>query len=230
MTDEERRIITSFVERVSGANATAQPRPASPWGALGGGQPAQPALPPVDPEADRLLADLMARHPEARYRLTQMAFVQEAALVEMTNRVEQMEWELENSRRQGAAQQNRGMLGGLFGGGARPAPMPPRPQPQYPPGHNPAMMQRGGPGFLGTAMMTAAGVAGGLLLGNAIMSAIGSGGAAEAATSGAAGQDAVPAAGGMDQVAQNDAQAYDQGGYGNDAGAYDQGGYEDEEY
>lgn len=229
MTDEERRIITSFVERVSGANA-AQPRPASPWGALGGGQPAQPALPPVDPEADRLIGDLMARHPEARYRLTQMAFVQEAALVEMTNRVQQLEWELENARRQGAAQQNRGMLGGLFGGGARPAPMPPRPQPQYPPGYNPAMMQRSGPGFLGTAMMTAAGVAGGLLLGNAIMSALGSGGAAQAATGGAFGQDAVPTSGGWDQGAQNDAQAYDQGAYGNDAGAYDQGGYEDEEY
>jgi hypothetical protein len=61
--------------------------------------------------------------------------VQEAALVEMQNRVQQLEWELENARRQGQATQNRGMLGGLFGGGGggRPAPMPPRPQPQYPP-------------------------------------------------------------------------------------------------
>ena len=119
MTDEERRIITSFVERVSGAAQAAPARPASPWGALGGGaQPAQPALPPVDPEADRLLGDLMTRYPEARYRLTQMAFVQEAALVEMTNRMQELEWELENARRQGTATQNRGMLGGLFGGDA----------------------------------------------------------------------------------------------------------------
>lgn len=221
-------MITSFVERVSGAAQAAPARPASPWGALGGGQPAQPALPPVDPEADRLIGDLMARHPEARYRLTQMAFVQEAALVEMTNRIQQLEWELEDARRQGAAAQNRGVLGGLFGGGARPAPMPPRPQPHYPPGHNPAMMQRGGPGFLGTAMMTAAGVAGGLLLGNALMSAFGSGGAAQAATGGAFGQDAVPASAAGAPV--EDAQAYDQGGYGNDAGAYDAGSYEDEEY
>jgi len=37
MTDEERRIITGFVERVSGV-ANAQPaRPASPWGGIGGG-------------------------------------------------------------------------------------------------------------------------------------------------------------------------------------------------
>jgi hypothetical protein len=231
MTDEERRIITGFVERVSGAANAAPARPASPWGAFGGSaQPAQPPLPPVDPEADRLIADLMARHPEARYRLTQMAFVQEAALVEMTNRIQQLEWELENGRRQVQASQNRGAFGGLFGGGARPAPMPPRPQPQYPPGYNPGMMQRQGPGFLGTAMMTAAGVAGGLLLGNAIMGALGSGGAAEAATAGAFGQDAVPTSGGWGDAAAQDAQAHDQGGYGNDAQAYDQGGYEEEEY
>jgi hypothetical protein len=238
MTDEERRIITSYIERVSGASQ-AQPRPSSPWGALGGGaQPAQPPLPPVDPEADRLIADLFNRYPEARYRITQTAFVQEAALVEMQNRVQQLEWELENARRQGqAAQQNRGMLGGLFGGGGggRPAPMPPRPQPQYPPGYNPAMMQqgRGGSGFLGTALMTAAGVAGGLVLGNALMSAFSGGGVAEAATgaaAGAFGQDAVPTSspwtdpGAAEAAPVDDAQAY-----GNDAGAYDDGGGYDEE-
>lgn len=226
MTDEERRIITSFVERVSGASA-AQPRPASPWGALGGGQPAAQPLPPVDPEADRLIADLMARHPEARYRLTQMAFVQEAALVEMTNRIQQLEWEVENARRQGQAAQSRGAFGGLFGGGARPAAMPPRPQPQYPPGHNPAMMQRGGPGFLGTAMMTAAGVAGGLLLGNALMSAFSGGGAAEAAAAGDFGQDAVPTSSPWTDPGA-DAGAHGQGYSQDDAAAYDDGGYDEE--
>jgi hypothetical protein len=229
MTEEERRIITAFVERMSGA-AQAAPRPASPWGAIGAGQqPAQP-LPPVDPEADRLIADLFSRHSEARYRITQTAFVQEAALVEMQNRVQQLEWELENARRQGAAVQNRGMLGGLFGGGSRPAPMPPRPQPQYPPGYNPAMMQgAGGRGFLGTAMMTAVGVAGGLVLGNALMSAFG-GGAAEAAT-GAFGQDAVPASSPWtDPGAEAGAMpADDASAYGDDAAAYDDGGGFDEE-
>lgn len=228
MTDEERRIITGFVERVSGV-ANAQPaRPASPWGAIGGQQAAQP-LPPVDPEADRLIADLMARYPEARYRLTQMAFVQEAALVELSNRVQQLEWELENARRQGEAQQSRGMLGGLFGGGSRPAAMPPRPQPQYPPGYNPQMMQRSGPGFLGTAMMTAAGVAGGLVLGNMLMSAF-SGGAAQAATdaAGAFGQDAVPTSSDWG-APQDDAAAHDQGYGQDDAGAYDDGGGYDED-
>ncbi|HZF76720.1 MAG TPA: DUF2076 family protein [Acetobacteraceae bacterium] len=236
MTEEERRIITEFVERVGGANRMAA-RPASPWGALGGGsaQPAQQPLPPVDPEADRLIGDLFARHPEARYRLTQTAFVQEAALVEMQNRIQQLEWEVENARRQGqAAQQPRGMFGGMFGGGgaARPAPMPPRPQPQYPPGYNPAMMQqgRGGSGFLGTAMMTAVGVAGGMMLGNALMGAF-SGGAAEAATTAAGdfAQDAVPT--GFDGGADPGAYGSDTGadaGYAGDAGGFEDGGYEEE--
>ncbi|MGG5818924.1 DUF2076 domain-containing protein [Falsiroseomonas sp. HW251] len=248
MTDEERRIITSFVERVSGA-ANAAPRPASPWGGMGGGaQPAAQPLPPVDPEADRLINDLFARYPEARYRITQMAFVQEAALVEMQNRIKQLEWEAENNRRQAEAAQSRTGLSGLFGGGRGPAPMPPRPQPQYPPGYNPGMLQQqgGGRGFLGTALMTAAGVAGGLVLGNALMSAFSGGGAAHAASAagaGAFGQDAVPAsspwtdpgAAAAEPAAWgNDAQPADDPGYGsdanNDAGAYDDGGgYDDEE-
>jgi hypothetical protein len=157
-----------------------------------------------------------------------MAFVQEAALVEMQNRIQQLEWEVENARNQGAAQQNRGMLGGLFGGGARPAPMRPRPQPQYPPGYNPAMMQRQGPGFLGTAMMTAVGVAGGLVLGNALMSAFSGGGGAEAATTGDFGQDAVPASSDWGSQPQDDASAYDQGYGQDDAGAFDDGGYDEE--
>lgn len=255
MTDEERRIITAFVERVSGAQQQPQ-RPSSPWGGMRGGSvpstQAQPALPPVDPEADRLLSDLFARYPEARYRLTQTAFVQEHALVEAQNRIQELEWELENAQRQGqAAQQSRGgLFGGMFGGGAqRPAPMPPRPQPQYPPGYNPGALQQGrsGPGFLGTAVMTAAGVAGGLVLGNAIMGMMGSGGAAEAATgaadaAGGFGQEAVGSATsawtdpgaaaasqgwGSDAAPADDASAYgDQGGY-DDAAGGDFGGDEE---
>ncbi|TAF71371.1 MAG: DUF2076 domain-containing protein, partial [Curvibacter sp.] len=120
MTDEERRIITGYVERVSGAVYAAPARPASPWGAFGGqAQPAQPPLPPVDPEADRLIAELFNRYPEARYRITQTAFVQEHALVEMQNRIQQLEWEVENAQRQGQAAQSKGGLFGMFGGAQR---------------------------------------------------------------------------------------------------------------
>ncbi|MBJ7251707.1 MAG: DUF2076 family protein, partial [Acetobacteraceae bacterium] len=126
MTDEENRIITAFVERMSG-NAAAQGAPSGPWGAS---TAQKPSLPPIDADADRLITELFTRYPEARYRITQSAFAQEAALVEANNRIQQLEWEVEAVRREGQAQKG-GMLGGLFGGN-RPAPMPPRPQPYYP--------------------------------------------------------------------------------------------------
>lgn len=203
MTDEERRIISAFVERISGNAAVAQP-PSGPWGAAPA--PQRPDLPPVDAEADRFIADLFTRYPEARYRITQSAFAQEAALIEATNRIQQLEWEVENARRQGQAQAAQagggGMFGGLFGGrsnAAAPPPMPPRPQPQYPAGYNPQALApqqgRGGMGFLGTAAAAAAGVAGGMLIGNMLSNAFGGhGGSAQAAASpfGTGGADASP--------------------------------------
>lgn len=256
MNDEERQIITRYVERVAGVS-TAAPASTGPWGArsVPSTQP-NANLPPVDPDADRLITDLFARHPEARYRLTQTAFVQEAALVNAQNRIQELEWQLENTQNQAQAaqQQPRGMFGGLFGGGGRQqqVPMTPRPQqiPQ-PMGMNPGMMQGaggGGGGFLRTAAMTAAGVAGGLVLGNMLMGAMGGGGAAQAASAAGAtgasggafgeqnvatpdaspwtnpgGNDAAPVSdqsGGWD--GGNDAAAYDQGGGYDDAGGFDE--------
>jgi uncharacterized protein len=195
MTNEERDIITQFIGRVGGAQAPGQP-------SFGGGSvPATtaPPLPPVDPEADRLIAEQFARYPEARYRLTQLAFIQEHALAEAQNRIQRMEWELQQARQQAQqAQQQQtsgaggGFFGGLFGGGSRPAAPPPQggpgpawnqgqgpapnyqqapPPQQYAPSYQPGMFQRsGGSGFLGSALTTAAGVAGGLVAGNALMS------------------------------------------------------------
>jgi hypothetical protein len=228
MTDEERRIISAFVERMSGSAAMAQ-APSGPWGATGPAR--KPDLPPMDPEADRLIAELFTRYPEARYRITQSAFAQEAALVEASNRIQQLEWEVENARRQGQAQAAQagggGMFGGLFGGRSNaqmPPPMPPRPQPQFPPGYNPQAVQqqgRGGMGFLGTAAAAAAGVAGGMLLGNMLMSAMGGGGAAQAAAAdpfGTGGADATPTAG-ADAGGWGGDKAPADTGYGQDAAA-----------
>jgi hypothetical protein len=193
MTNEERDIITQFIGRVGGAQAPGQP-------SFGGSVPATtaPALPSIDPEADRLIAEQFARYPEARYRLTQLAFIQEHALAEAQNRLQRLEWELQQARQQAqqAPQQqgsgsSGGFFSGLFGGGSRtappqggpgpawnqgPAPAPnyqqaaPPPPPQYAPGYQPGMFQRPGSGFLGSALTTAAGVAGGLVAGNALMS------------------------------------------------------------
>jgi hypothetical protein len=255
MTEEERRIISAFVERMAGVAAPQQP--ASPWG--GSSVPSaqsRPPLPPVDPEADRLIGDLFSRYPEARYRLTQTAFVQEHALVQAQNRIQELEWQLENTRRQAQAAQQQpsrgGIFGGMFGGGQqnRPVPMAPPPQPIQPPmGYQPGMMQgRGGSGFLGSALTTAAGVAGGMVLGNALMNMF-DGGAAEAATSAASSaassvgdfaQEAVPAASpwtdpgqdaSTDAGYQDAAPFDDNGGWGNDAaadGGFDDAGYDED--
>lgn len=237
MTEDERRIITEYLTRVAGVQQAAAP--ASPWNSgrmpsAGATQPA-PNLPPVDPEADRLIGEIFARHPEARYRLAQTAFVQEHALVQAQNRIQELEWELENQTRQAQAANNRGFFG--FGG-SRPAPMPPRPQPMQPPTPmSPGMMGgRSGPGFLGTAMMTAAGVAGGMVLGNMLMGAFSGGGAAHAAAAGAAGgafgTEAVPTSSAWTDPGQA---AQDAGWGGSDAtaggydsgGSYDTAGYDD---
>jgi len=250
MTDEERRIITEFVQRVAGANAGA-PASAGPWGSMGRGSVPQsaPPLPPVDREADALIADLFGRYPEARYRLTQTAFVQEHALVQAQNRIQELEWQLENAQRQAqAAPASRGgLFGGMFGGGApqRPVPMAPRPQPiAPPPGYNAmqaAPQAAGGGGFLRTAAMTAAGVAGGMVLGNMLMNAFAGGGhahAADFASGGGFGQEAVPTAASpwtdpgaaaADQGWGNSGGGNDAwgGGYQHDASAGDAGGYDD---
>ncbi|MGD0107602.1 MAG: DUF2076 domain-containing protein [Rhodopila sp.] len=193
MTNEERDIISKFIARVGGA--------AQPSGFSGGSVPAsQPALPPVDREADTYIAQQFTQYPEARYRLTQLAFVQERALVEAQNRIQRLEWELKQA--QDAVQQAQqagqkagggGFFSGLFGGGSRPQAGPaqgdPRwggqqgapgaqpyyqqsapPPPQYPPNYQQGVLQqRGGSGFLGSALTTAAGVAGGLVAGEALM-------------------------------------------------------------
>jgi hypothetical protein len=194
MTSEERDIITKFIARVGGA-----PQQRS-FGA--GSVPAtQPALPPIDREADATIAQAFNQYPEARYRITQLAFVQEHALVEAQNRIQRLEWELQQAQQAAQqAQQSSGRSGGggffsgLFGGGGanRPQggsqqgdsrwgnqggqPQQPYyqqsapPPPQYPPNYQQGMFQqRGGSGFLGSALTTAAGVAGGMVAGQALM-------------------------------------------------------------
>ncbi len=127
MTNEERDLIAQFVARVGGAatGGFARSVPST-----------QSSLPPIDPEADRFIADQFQSHPEARYRVTQMAVVQEAALAEAANRIHRLQAELEAAQQaaqrgnapgqaQGgqASGQSGGFFSNLFGGGqaARPA-------------------------------------------------------------------------------------------------------------
>ena len=120
--------------------------------------------PPRDAEAENFIRDQIGRQPGAPYYMAQTIVVQEQALEAAQARIE----ELEHSA---SRQPSGGLFGGLFGGG-NPAPRagsvprigrgapPPQPFQQ-------AQPQRGG-GFLAGAAQTAMGVAGGMLLANAI--------------------------------------------------------------
>ncbi len=95
MTNEERDLIQRFIARVGG----------NPQGGTGGAFGSVPStaptnLPPVDPEANQLILQNFQGHPEAPYRITQMAVVQEAALAESQNRIKRLEWELQQTQAQ----------------------------------------------------------------------------------------------------------------------------------
>jgi len=139
---------------------------------------------PRDAEAEAFIRDRIARQPGAPYYMAQTIVVQQQALQAAQARIEELEGQAaDGGRRQG------GLIGSAFGGGRAPeragsVPRVGRPgwgaQPQQPmPGAMPA--GRGGGGFLAGAAQTAMGVAGGLLLGNAIMGMLGGGGEAQAA-------------------------------------------------
>lgn len=163
MNQQERSMIEGLFQRLQQAEAQAGPR---------------------DAEAEALIHDLIARQKAAPYLLAQVVLVQEQGLQQLQDRVEALERELAE-RPQGGG----GFLGGLFGGGrSQPAaPVAPRAaagtgwsntrfQDQGGPGAQPPA--RGG-GFMAGAMQTAMGVAGGVLLGNALAGLFG--GEAEAA-------------------------------------------------
>ena len=263
MTNEERDLIARFISRVAGS-----PQGSGFLAGPGGSVPqAQPALPPLDREADAFIAQQFQQYPEARYRITQTALVQEAAFAEAQNRIRRLEWELQQTQQaaqqsaQQAPQQQKGFFGSLFGGGQQQPqrggfgqqgsgygqqfqPTSAPPQPQYPPNYQPGMFQgRGGSGFLGSALTTAAGVAGGMVVGNALMGAFsghggGEGGLGSNASSttafDGAGTDPTAGfstdAGSADPFAGGgDAKNFDNGsGFGGDGFAnqtsYDQGG------
>ncbi len=142
-------------------------------------QQAQAQSGPRDAGAEARIREHIAAQPAAPYYMAQAIIIQEQALAASQSRVEELEREL-------AERPSGGFLGSLFGGGsggARPVPtrfgqsrgVDPRVAAYTNPHARP-----GGSGFLAGAMQTAMGVAGGLLIGNAVASLF-SGSEAEAA-------------------------------------------------
>ena len=123
--------------------------------------------PERDAEAERFIAEATQRQPGAPYYMAQTVIVQEHALNAAQARIEQLEAELAEAR----TSSQGGFLSGLFGGDSA----APRRR-----ARGPQAMPQGAPGgFLAGAGQTAMGVAGGVLLANAVAGMFG--GEAEAA-------------------------------------------------
>ncbi|EWY42201.1 hypothetical protein N825_20110 [Skermanella stibiiresistens SB22] len=135
---------------------------------------------PRDAQAESFIREQVARQPAAPYLMAQAIVIQEQALAASQARIQQLEQEAQE--RPAAAAGGGGLFGSLFGGGAQrqPAAAPRGNSPwgqaaQTPPGDprvaayaDPRNQQRQGGGFMAGAMQTAMGVAGGMLIGNAL--------------------------------------------------------------
>lgn len=150
---------------------------------------------PRDAQAEARIKEHMARQPAVGYYMTQSILVQEHALQSLdaqnkqqAQQIQQLQDELQRAKAtQPAPTSGGGFLSNIFGGGSRePQPAPsnsgggwreparpsfnqPAPQQNYQPAQAPAAAPAGS-GFLGGAMKTAAGVAGGVLLAEGISS------------------------------------------------------------
>jgi hypothetical protein len=145
---------------------------------------------PRDAQAEDFIRGQIAQQPGAPYYMAQTIVVQEQALEAAQARIAELEAEAAR-----APQSSGGLFSGLFGDGRRPARSGSVPRVggggpafggQYAPA--PAQSARGG-GFLAGAAQTAMGVAGGVLLGNAIAGMFG-GNEAHAAEEDAGADDA----------------------------------------
>jgi hypothetical protein len=176
---------------------------------------------PRDPEAEALIRERIARQPAAPYLMAQAIVMMEQALATSQGRNEELERQLRERPAAPAQSGGGGLFGSLFGGAAKPASQPSYPTSPAaaamsagsPWGRPPAaanapagtpaygdprvaayaQQPRAGGGFMAGAMQTAAGVAGGMLIGSALSSMF-SGGEAMASEAATAATDAATAA------------------------------------
>ena len=167
MTPDERELINGLFDRMRGYD-----------------------LPQKDRDAEALINQAVRATPDAPYMLVQSVLVQEQALEAANARVQDLEARVREL--EGAQPQQGGgsFLGGLFGGarpdperrsssvpaigsraGGLPSMLPGRPQPAQ------EAAQPATGGFMRSAMTTAAGVAGGMLLAEGIRGMMGGGSA-----------------------------------------------------
>jgi len=128
-----------------------------------------------DAAAEQLIKQHLLEQPGAPYYMAQAILIQEAALKKLNERVLELENRLAQQQAQQQQQQPKssgGFLSSLFGGGSQqPQPAQQQPQwnsaPQQPYASAPAPR---GSGFLGGALQTAVGVAGGVVMADMLTS------------------------------------------------------------
>ncbi|MCO5092482.1 DUF2076 domain-containing protein [Bosea sp. (in: a-proteobacteria)] len=205
----------------------------------------QAANQPRDPEAESLIAERLREQPYAPYALAQAVYVQEQALAKLNHEVESLRAQLSQAGPAPAG----GFLSGIFGGAAAPRagsvpPVPPRadatapsaawntqargaadPSEQTKPGPWSNQQQPRGGGFMANALTTAAGVAGGVMLGNVLANAFG-GGKPQTASDAGSGSSAPSQQAADDRTEQDrhDDAGYDQANYEDDDPGFDDGG------
>ncbi|MCO7517330.1 DUF2076 domain-containing protein [Pseudomonas guariconensis] len=224
MNTEERTLIDGLFGRIKQAEAASQPR---------------------DAQAQACIEEHLRQQPAAPYYMAQAILVQEAAIERLDERNKQLEAELKQAKAQLEATRGSnaggGFLSSIFGAGARsPAPQPQRPaasgggwrEPSAPgfnrPGasaFNAAPAHSGAGSFLGGAMQTAAGVAGGVLLAQGISSLFNHHAQPEEVVE-VIKEEPAPAS---DSGGWNDQEAQRQVADNGDPG-YDQGGFMDSDY
>jgi hypothetical protein len=153
MDQNERRIIDDLFEKLGRVEKDAPPR---------------------DPEAEALIRRHLGSQPGAPYYMAQAIVVQEQALANAQARIQELEHKLAGRPSGG------GFLSGLFGGDEETTRREAGPT-RGPARHSGAYRSSGG-GFLAGAMQTALGVAGGVLIADAIASAFAPDDAAAAET------------------------------------------------
>lgn len=153
MQSEEQQLIESLFSRLKQAETQSGPR---------------------DAGAEQLIKQHLQTQPGAPYYMAQAILIQEAALKKLNAQVTDLENRLTQAQQQQAPQQSSGgFLSGLFGGGARQSALQQQPvwnsaqqqpQQQYAPPPQSATPPARSTGFLGGALQTAVGVAGGVVI------------------------------------------------------------------
>jgi hypothetical protein len=166
MQSEEQRLIDGLFSRLQQAESNTAPR---------------------DAEAERVIQAHIRQQPSAPYYMAQAMIIQEAALTKLNAQVQELQQQVQQLQQQAqtAKPQSTGFLAGLFGGGTsqpepqRQASQGSQPIPgtqgwgsqpqqqqyaQQPQQQAPAQAAPQQQGFLGSALRTAAGVAGGVVL------------------------------------------------------------------